>query len=152
MLETLVNNPVWLQHHGIIHVANVVLNSVEIDETVAALMVAARSVGHQEGYHECVAHVYEDLKVQWDDRFSTSHGKNVEGVFTAAQEAYDSLSLPVMDLVSDSLKHDDYVDWLNSIFELPKGQEVEENDMVGGEDISLSQFRLFVNYYYCLGY
>ncbi|MFS7947643.1 hypothetical protein Hanom_Chr06g00550671 [Helianthus anomalus] len=86
MLETLVNNSVWLQHHGIIHVANVILSSVELDETIFALTAAACLVNHQVGYHECVAHVNDDLKVQWNDQFSTSPGKNVEGVFTATKK------------------------------------------------------------------
>ncbi|KAM0027471.1 hypothetical protein Hdeb2414_s0019g00540611 [Helianthus debilis subsp. tardiflorus] len=42
ILETLRDNSLWLQQQGIVHVANAVLNSVELDQTVAALTVVAR--------------------------------------------------------------------------------------------------------------
>ncbi|KAM0046389.1 hypothetical protein Hdeb2414_s0009g00315611 [Helianthus debilis subsp. tardiflorus] len=39
MFESLVNNSVCLQQHDIVHVSNAILNSVELDETVAMLTV-----------------------------------------------------------------------------------------------------------------
>ncbi|MFS7904542.1 hypothetical protein Hanom_Chr01g00037331 [Helianthus anomalus] len=40
VVELLVNNSEWLRQYGIAHVANAVLNSVELHQTVAALTVA----------------------------------------------------------------------------------------------------------------
>ncbi|KAJ0821503.1 hypothetical protein HanPSC8_Chr16g0721001 [Helianthus annuus] len=66
--EPLVNNLEWLQQYGVAHAANAVLNSIELDQSVAALTVATRHMGHRDGYIECVSHVEAMLKVKWDDR------------------------------------------------------------------------------------
>ncbi|MFS7892063.1 hypothetical protein Hanom_Chr00s000494g01646021 [Helianthus anomalus] len=74
-VEPLVNNLEWLQQYGIAHisyllflfVANAMLNLAELDQTVAALTVAARHMGHCEGYTECASHVEATLKVKWDN-------------------------------------------------------------------------------------
>ncbi|MFS8003091.1 hypothetical protein Hanom_Chr13g01209841 [Helianthus anomalus] len=39
LVEPLKNNMVWMQHHGIINVANSILNSIDLEQTVANLMV-----------------------------------------------------------------------------------------------------------------
>ncbi|KAJ0540799.1 hypothetical protein HanRHA438_Chr09g0377341 [Helianthus annuus] len=62
MIEPLVNNSEWLQHYGIAYAANAVLNSIELDQTVAALTIAALQVGHREGYEECAYHVSEVMQ------------------------------------------------------------------------------------------
>ncbi|MFS7893423.1 hypothetical protein Hanom_Chr00s000955g01670731 [Helianthus anomalus] len=110
------------------------LNSVELDESVSALIVSAafsRSPRRLYGvYFACD----RGVKVKWDDRYASSHGKDVESDFNAAQEAYNKLSLPVMDLVSEALKHDDFVARLKDIFELPEGHEVEDEGVEEGDD------------------
>ncbi|KAJ0702597.1 hypothetical protein HanPI659440_Chr14g0541511 [Helianthus annuus] len=50
LVEPLQNNMLWMQHHGIINVANSILNSIDLDQTVANLMVTARSDGYTQGY------------------------------------------------------------------------------------------------------
>ncbi|KAJ0614356.1 hypothetical protein HanIR_Chr02g0061541 [Helianthus annuus] len=56
-VEPLKNDMLWLKHHGVISVTNSVLNSNELDETVARLLVAARNDGYAQGYTECTQHV-----------------------------------------------------------------------------------------------
>ncbi|KAJ0948475.1 hypothetical protein HanRHA438_Chr01g0027661 [Helianthus annuus] len=53
----------WLKDRGIISVANSVLNSNELDDTVAHLLVAARNDGYAQGYSECSQHVVNALKL-----------------------------------------------------------------------------------------
>ncbi|KAJ0800819.1 hypothetical protein HanPI659440_Chr03g0109661 [Helianthus annuus] len=49
-------------------VANSVLNSIELDRAVVALIVASRHAGHRESYIECTTHVESALNVQWGTR------------------------------------------------------------------------------------
>ncbi|MFS7912427.1 hypothetical protein Hanom_Chr02g00129821 [Helianthus anomalus] len=56
----------WMQHHGIINVANSILNSIDLDQTVANLMVTTRNDGYTQGYVECSQHVTDALTVDWD--------------------------------------------------------------------------------------
>ncbi|KAJ0604787.1 hypothetical protein HanRHA438_Chr02g0067441 [Helianthus annuus] len=62
-VEPFVNNLEWLQQYGIVHAANSVLNSIELDRVVAALTIASRHVGHREGYAECASHVEAAIHV-----------------------------------------------------------------------------------------
>ncbi|MFS7918914.1 hypothetical protein Hanom_Chr03g00206781 [Helianthus anomalus] len=95
--------------------ASAVLNSIELDQSVAVLTVAARHMGHHDGYIERASHV------------------EVEKVFTQSEERYNTISLPIMDLVFDALEHEDYVVRLKAIFEVPEAQELsdEEDEDVG---------------------
>ncbi|MFS7929079.1 hypothetical protein Hanom_Chr04g00328341 [Helianthus anomalus] len=107
MLEWFMNNILWLQQCAIAHVS----------------------------FQECVAHVGEALKVQWNEQYSAIYGKNTEGKFTSAQNTYDNIHLPVMDLVIEALKHDDFLDHLKLIFKPPTTTGVEEEgDQKGDED------------------
>ncbi|MFS7893787.1 hypothetical protein Hanom_Chr00s001107g01674271 [Helianthus anomalus] len=94
-IEPLFNNLDWLQNNGIVHVANSILNSAELDRAVAALTVASQV--EEEGLRK-------------------------------AEENYENLSLPVMDLVSEALKHDDYMTRLKAIFEPPETVELTYDD------------------------
>ncbi|KAJ0623248.1 hypothetical protein HanIR_Chr01g0029721 [Helianthus annuus] len=62
-IEALKNDMLWLKDRGIISVANSVLNSDELDETVAYLLVAARNDGYAQGYSECSQQVVNALKL-----------------------------------------------------------------------------------------
>ncbi|MFS7980423.1 hypothetical protein Hanom_Chr10g00939301 [Helianthus anomalus] len=66
----------WLKERGIASVAESVLNSEELDKTVAHLLVAARNDGYAQGYAECSHHVVNALKVDWDTSKSATHGVN----------------------------------------------------------------------------
>ncbi|MFS7976204.1 hypothetical protein Hanom_Chr10g00889691 [Helianthus anomalus] len=50
------------------------LNSEELDKTVACLVVAARKDGYAQGYAECSQHVNSALKVDWDTTKSATFG------------------------------------------------------------------------------
>ncbi|KAF5803023.1 hypothetical protein HanRHA438_Chr06g0275521 [Helianthus annuus] len=46
----------------------------------------------------------------------------------AAEEVYDHLSLPIMELVTEALKHDDYVARLKSILIVPETVELSDEE------------------------
>ncbi|KAM0055582.1 hypothetical protein Hdeb2414_s0006g00207861 [Helianthus debilis subsp. tardiflorus] len=85
--------------------ANSILNASELDMAVAALIDASRGVGHRGGYVECAQHVEEVLGQEFD----VSHCSvtdQADAALARAEGVFDHLSLPVMDLVVDALKHD----------------------------------------------
>ncbi|MFS7948105.1 hypothetical protein Hanom_Chr06g00556071 [Helianthus anomalus] len=93
----------WLKERGIASVAESVLNSEELDKTVAHLLVAMRNDGYAHGYAECSHHVVNDLKVDWDTSKSGTHGVITEAALTAAKTQINNLQLPVMDLITVAL-------------------------------------------------
>ncbi|MFS8003739.1 hypothetical protein Hanom_Chr13g01217441 [Helianthus anomalus] len=126
-VEPFVNYLEWLQQYGIVHVANLVLNSIELDRAVATHTITPFNVGHCDGYTECASDDEVALHVQWGTR-NCSVNEGAEKGLRQDEENYDNLSLPVKDLVSDALKHDDYVMHLKAIFEVPEAQELFDGD------------------------
>ncbi|KAJ0804628.1 hypothetical protein HanPI659440_Chr02g0040211 [Helianthus annuus] len=59
----------WMQHHGVAHIANSILNATKLNRAVDALTKAPRAVGHRAGYVECANHVEEALQ----QHFGTCH-------------------------------------------------------------------------------
>ncbi|MFS7968318.1 hypothetical protein Hanom_Chr09g00796021 [Helianthus anomalus] len=108
----------WMQHFGVAHVSTVnsIMNATELDKAVAALTMAARAPGHRFGTRHC----------------SASDGAE-EGLIKA-EENYDNLSLPIMDLVTEALKHEDYVVCLRSIFEPRKIVQLSDEEDETGDD------------------
>ncbi|MFS8006297.1 hypothetical protein Hanom_Chr14g01247561 [Helianthus anomalus] len=51
-----------------------------------------------------------------------------------AEEVYNNLSLPIMDLVIEVLKHDNYVSRLKSMFEVPETVELSDEEVETGGD------------------
>ncbi|KAM0041028.1 hypothetical protein Hdeb2414_s0011g00361431 [Helianthus debilis subsp. tardiflorus] len=95
-VEPFINDLGWLQHYGVAHIANSILNANELDRAVAELTVASRAAGHRASYMECVAHVEEYLHTQW----GTCHcsvSERADDRLHKAEDNYDNLSLPVMD-------------------------------------------------------
>ncbi|KAJ0791742.1 hypothetical protein HanOQP8_Chr01g0009311 [Helianthus annuus] len=97
-------------------------------------------MGHHEGYMECASHVKVALKMKWDTSRCFVNAE-VEKGFAQAQKGIIlsfSLSLPIMDLVSDALQHDDFVERLQAIFQVVETQEQsddeEENASDGGAE------------------
>ncbi|KAF5803576.1 hypothetical protein HanXRQr2_Chr06g0272991 [Helianthus annuus] len=99
----------WMRHHGVINVANSILNSIDLDQTVAHLMVTARSDGYTQGCTECTQHVNDALKVDWDNSRSATRGVDTEAAHAAAKTEYNNLRFPVMDLVTAALQSNDFV-------------------------------------------
>ncbi|MFS7899015.1 hypothetical protein Hanom_Chr00s040582g01774291 [Helianthus anomalus] len=93
-----------------------ILNSVELDRAEVALTVASRAASHRAGYVECTTHVKIAFDTQWGTRYYLVNEQAEEGL-RKAEENYDNLSLPVMDLVFEALKHGNYVARLKAIFE-----------------------------------
>ncbi|KAJ0804647.1 hypothetical protein HanPI659440_Chr02g0040481 [Helianthus annuus] len=111
IVDTLISEYEWMQLHGVAVVANSILNATELDKAADALMNTTRVVGHRGGYLECTQHVEEALK----QHFGTRHRSvtdQADEMLAKAEEVYDHLSLPVMELVMEALKHDDYVAWI----------------------------------------
>ncbi|KAJ0513925.1 hypothetical protein HanRHA438_Chr10g0454141 [Helianthus annuus] len=102
-VEPLKNDMLWLKDHGIVNVANSVLNSDELDETVAHLLVAARNDGYAQGYSECSQHIVNALKVDLDTSKSATHGADTEAALAATKTRFNTLQLPVTDLVTIAL-------------------------------------------------
>ncbi|KAM0055877.1 hypothetical protein Hdeb2414_s0006g00211241 [Helianthus debilis subsp. tardiflorus] len=91
----------------IVEITNSIMNATEMDEVVVALIDASRAVGHRGGYLECARHVGEAFGQPFDtDHCSVTDQAN--SVLSRAKEVYDHLSLPVMELVTEALKHDDW--------------------------------------------
>ncbi|MFS8002587.1 hypothetical protein Hanom_Chr13g01203791 [Helianthus anomalus] len=96
LVEPLNDDMLWMKHRGIISVANYVLNSIDLDQTVAHLLVTARNDGYAQG--------------------SATHGVNTEAAHAAAKTEYNNLHPPVMDLVTAALQADDFVAQLKEVF------------------------------------
>ncbi|KAJ0657759.1 hypothetical protein HanLR1_Chr14g0550311 [Helianthus annuus] len=106
----------WLKERGIACVAESVLNSEELDKTVAHLIIAACNDGYAQGYAECLQHVNNALKVDWDTSKSATYGANTGAVLAALKAEFNNLQLPVMDLINVALQSDDHVAQLKEIF------------------------------------
>ncbi|KAJ0887514.1 hypothetical protein HanRHA438_Chr09g0391661 [Helianthus annuus] len=115
-LEPLKNDMAWLKDHGIACVAESVLNSKELDKTVAELVVAARRDGYPQGYAECSHHVNDALKVSWDDSKAATFGVNTAAALASMKTEFNNLQLPVMELINVALQSDDHVAQLMEIF------------------------------------
>ncbi|MFS8034087.1 hypothetical protein Hanom_Chr17g01577081 [Helianthus anomalus] len=125
-LESLKCDMLWLKEHGIASVDESVLNSEELDKTVAHLLVVARNDGYAHGYAECSHHVVNALKVNLDTSKSATHGVNVEVSLATAKTQFNNLQLPVMDLINVALQSEDHVAQLKEIF--PIREEDEDED------------------------
>ncbi|KAM0058071.1 hypothetical protein Hdeb2414_s0005g00165941 [Helianthus debilis subsp. tardiflorus] len=125
LVEPLKNDMLWMRHHGIINVANSILNSIDLDQTVANLMVTARNDGYNKGYTECTQHVNDALKVDWDNNRSPTRGVDTGVAHAAAKTEYKNLRLPVMDLVTAALQSDDFMTQLKDI--LPNQEDDDED-------------------------
>ncbi|KAJ0716651.1 hypothetical protein HanPI659440_Chr13g0515091 [Helianthus annuus] len=126
-LEPLKNDMQRLKEHGIISIAESVLNSEELDKTVAHLLVAARNDGYAQGYSECSQHVVSSLKVDWDTSRSATHSVDTEAALATAKTQFNTLQLPVMDLVTVALQSEDFVTQLREVF--PDREEDENEDL-----------------------
>ncbi|XP_022008102.1 plasminogen-binding group A streptococcal M-like protein PAM [Helianthus annuus] len=115
-LEPLKNDMAWLKDRGIACVAESVLNSKELDKTVADLVVAARRDGYAQGYAECSQHVNSALKVNWDDSKSAAFGVDTAAALASLKAEFNNLQLSVMELINVALQSDDPVTQLKEIF------------------------------------
>ncbi|MFS7988052.1 hypothetical protein Hanom_Chr11g01029981 [Helianthus anomalus] len=95
--------------------------------TVAHLLVAARNDGYAQGYAEFSHYVVNALKVDWDTSRSATHGVDTEGALAAAKTQFNTLQLPVMDLITVALQSENYVMQLREVF--PDKEEDEDEDL-----------------------
>ncbi|MFS7948069.1 hypothetical protein Hanom_Chr06g00555651 [Helianthus anomalus] len=77
LVEPLKNDLLWMRHHGIINVANSILNSIDLDQTVTNLMAIVHSDGYTQGYAKCTQHVNDALRVDWDNSKFATHGVDI---------------------------------------------------------------------------
>ncbi|KAM0043714.1 hypothetical protein Hdeb2414_s0010g00344481 [Helianthus debilis subsp. tardiflorus] len=99
--------------------ANSILNASELDAAVASLIHASHAVGHHGGYLECAYHVEEAFRQEFDIGHC-SVTDQADAALARAEGVYDHLSLPVMDLVTEALKHDDWCARLKTILDPPQ--------------------------------
>ncbi|KAJ0814318.1 hypothetical protein HanPSC8_Chr17g0784201 [Helianthus annuus] len=132
IVDTLVSEAEWMRTRGVVMVANSILNANELDRAVAALTDAARAVGHRGGYLECADHVEQMLGQEFD----TSHCSvtdRADAALASAENSYDNLSLPIMELVVESLKKDDWCQRLKAILDPPVTVELSDEDPAGDD-------------------
>ncbi|XP_022032220.1 myosin-6-like [Helianthus annuus] len=133
IVDTLVSEAEWVRSRGVVLVANSILNAGELDHAVAALTDAARAVGHRGGYLECAQHVEEMFGQEFDvSHCSVTDQANAE--LTRAESAYDNLTLPVLDLVVEALKKDDWCQRLKAILYPPVTVELSDEEEPAGDD------------------
>ncbi|KAJ0766602.1 hypothetical protein HanLR1_Chr03g0079411 [Helianthus annuus] len=122
-----------MRGRGVVLIANSILNAGELDGAVATLIDASRAVGHRGGYLECAKHV-EEVFGQGFDASHYSVTDQADAELARAEKAYDHLSLPVMDLVADALKHDDWCHRLKSLLDPPETVELSDEEEPTGDD------------------
>ncbi|MFS7915453.1 hypothetical protein Hanom_Chr02g00165501 [Helianthus anomalus] len=142
IMDTLVSESEWMRTRGVAttsfssftlgFIANSILNATELDTTVAALIDASRAAGHRGGYLECAQHVEEVFGQQFDTHHC-SVTDQADSMLSRAKEVYDHLSLPVMELVTEALKHDDWCVRLKSILDPPETVELTDEKEAGGD-------------------
>ncbi|XP_021999370.1 caldesmon-like [Helianthus annuus] len=133
IVDTLVSEADWMSSRGVVLVANSILNAGELDRTVAALTDDARAVGHRGGYLECALHVEEVFGQEFDvSHCSVTDQANAE--LTRAESSYNNLTLPVMDLVVEALKKDDWCQRLKAILDPPITVELSDEEEPAGDD------------------
>ncbi|KAJ0744586.1 hypothetical protein HanPI659440_Chr10g0389321 [Helianthus annuus] len=133
IVDTMVAEAEWLRARGITLMANSVLNAGELDKVVATLIDTSRAVGLRGGYLECAQHASE----MFGQEFDVSHRSvtdQAEAELTRAEHGYDNLSLPVMDLVIEALKHDDWCHRLKTILDPPQMVEVSDEEELARND------------------
>ncbi|MFS7958136.1 hypothetical protein Hanom_Chr07g00674591 [Helianthus anomalus] len=116
---------IWLKERRNASIAESVLNSEELDKTVARLVVASRNDGYAQGYAECSHHVVSSLKVDWDTSRSATYGVNTDAALAAMKTEFNNLQLTVMDLINVVLQSDDHVAQLREFF--PYGEDEDED-------------------------
>ncbi|KAJ0615233.1 hypothetical protein HanIR_Chr02g0071781 [Helianthus annuus] len=122
-----------MRSRGVALMANSILNASEMGAAVATLIDASRAVGHRGGYLECAQHVEE----AFGQEFDVSHCSvtdQADAALARAEGVYDHLSLHVMDLVTEALKHDDWCSRLKAILDPPQTMELSDKEETAGED------------------
>ncbi|XP_022030145.1 calponin homology domain-containing protein DDB_G0272472-like [Helianthus annuus] len=115
----------WLKERGITSVVESVLNSEELEKSVARLLVAARNDGYAQGYAEGSHHVVNALKVDWNTSKFATHDVNTDVALADAKTEFNNLQLPVLDLINVALQSEDHVAQLKEIF--PDGENEDED-------------------------
>ncbi|KAM0064202.1 hypothetical protein Hdeb2414_s0003g00100101 [Helianthus debilis subsp. tardiflorus] len=118
IVDALVSEAEWIRGRGVVLMANSILNASELDAAGPALIDASHAVGHRGGYLECAQHVEE----VFGQEFDVSHCSvtdQADAALAGAKGVYDHLSLPVMDLVAEALKHDNWRQRLKTILDPP---------------------------------
>ncbi|KAJ0540678.1 hypothetical protein HanRHA438_Chr09g0375801 [Helianthus annuus] len=127
IVDTLVFEAGWMRGRGMVLMANSILNASKLDTVVAALIDAFPVAGHRGGYLECAHHVEE----AFGQESNVSHclvTDQADAALARAEKVYDHLSLPVMDLVEEALKHDDWCQRLKTILDPPETVELSDEE------------------------
>ncbi|KAJ0884296.1 hypothetical protein HanPSC8_Chr10g0432091 [Helianthus annuus] len=132
IVDTLVSEAEWMRSRGVVLVANSILNAGELDRVVAVLTDAARAVGHRGGYLECASHVEQILGQEFDVSHCSVTDR-ADAALAQAENSYDNLSLPIMDLVVESLKKDDWCQRLKAVLDPPVTVELSDEEPAGDD-------------------
>ncbi|KAJ0727648.1 hypothetical protein HanLR1_Chr07g0232151 [Helianthus annuus] len=84
--------------------------------TVANVNECARQAGFKAGYNLCLNDVNPFFTSKFTDEQCGLHSVDTEAAFDATVDAYNSLTIPVVDHIEACLEVDDYVDRLRMLF------------------------------------
>ncbi|MFS7912102.1 hypothetical protein Hanom_Chr02g00125921 [Helianthus anomalus] len=87
-------------------------------------MVTACHDGYAEGYTGCSQHVTSSMKFNWETSRSATDGVDTSAAHAAAKDEYNNLRLPVIDLVTSALQHENYVDQLKEVFRMKRRLQI----------------------------
>ncbi|KAL9999787.1 hypothetical protein Hdeb2414_s0461g00898901 [Helianthus debilis subsp. tardiflorus] len=116
IVDTLVSEAEWMRTRGVVLVARSIFNAGELDRAVAALTDAARAMLGQEF-----------------DVSLCSVAEQADAALARAENSYDNLTLPVMDLVVEALKKDDWCQRLKTILDPPVTVELSDEEPAGDD-------------------
>ncbi|KAF5782567.1 hypothetical protein HanRHA438_Chr11g0510131 [Helianthus annuus] len=97
------------------------------NKTLVAMKMAVRVAGHRAGYLEYARHVEEVLHQHFGSR-RCSAGEGAKDELRKDEDNYNSISIPVLDIITEALKHEDYVARLKSFFEPPDTVELSDEE------------------------
>ncbi|MFS7916693.1 hypothetical protein Hanom_Chr03g00180321 [Helianthus anomalus] len=117
----------WMCDHDIGHIVGTILDAPESATVVNELKECTRRAGFNAGYNECIAHVNPFYQSRFTDERSGFHGIDTEGLYAAAVDAYNNLSLSAIEDSEKCLEAEDYMDRLQLLYERP-----EEEEAAGG--------------------
>ncbi|KAJ0788070.1 hypothetical protein HanPI659440_Chr05g0187371 [Helianthus annuus] len=122
-LAQVTSDRAWMRQYGIGHIVETILDAPENTAAVAVVNERERQAGFKAGYNQCLNDVNPFFASKFTDERCGFHGVDTEADFDAAVDAYNSLTIPVVDLIEASLEVDDYVDRLRMLFESRKESE-----------------------------
>ncbi|MFS8016661.1 hypothetical protein Hanom_Chr15g01371211 [Helianthus anomalus] len=113
-----------MRDHGIGHIIGTILDAPKNASSVNELKERAWEAGFKAGYNKCLSHVNPFFKSKFTDERSEFHGVDTVALYVAAVNAYNNLSISVIEDIEKCLEAEDYVDRLWLLYYDPKEEEI----------------------------